>query len=188
MLENKRGRFSLDSIQSFLAILVILASTVAISYIDRTNFSLLFTLYSVAFIAFFTISKKDFNLKEILLITFGLRIFLVFSFPNLSDDIYRFIWDGNIMQSDFKSVYALLPHDALGSIESCDLSLYDKLNSKEFYSVYPPIMQICFYISGLLSGGSLILATTFLKIILIASEIGVVYFLIKILTHFSLNI
>ena len=53
-----------------------------------------------AFLAYFVILSKynkDENIKSNHLLMIGSRLLILFSFPLLSDDIYRFIWDGSLL-------------------------------------------------------------------------------------------
>ncbi|MEY2905446.1 MAG: hypothetical protein RJA52_1462 [Bacteroidota bacterium] len=136
-------------------------------FADRTSFLTYFLPYSLAFAGFFyTIIQRGKNYqlqnKDIYFAIF-LRFILVFSFPNLSDDVYRFIWDGQLIKEGFYP-YSFTPKEwilkggcGLNSFEE----LYPNLNSKEYYSVYPPILQIFFFIAVLpgfkISGTTLIL-------------------------------
>lgn len=70
------------------------------------------------------------------------RITLLPVWPTLSDDIYRYLWDGRVVVSGINP-YAHVPSDAaLAPLR--DQSLYPNLNSPDYYSVYPPVSQAMF--------------------------------------------
>lgn len=75
-----------------------------------------------------------------------IRVVLVFAFPNLSDDVYRFIWDGRCLHAGI-SPYVYLPSDLVGKASGVDQALLDQLNSPDYYSVYPPVAQLLYYIA-----------------------------------------
>jgi hypothetical protein len=71
----------------------------------------------------------------------------IFCFPNLSDDIYRFFWDGILMQNGI-SPYAHLPSQLIDEnflLENLK-QVFPLLNSPDYYSIYPPINQVFFYL------------------------------------------
>ena len=68
-------------------------------FIQRHEFATLFATYAVFFATYLfvlTNVKTDKDLSFFIIIGLILRGVAVFSFPNLSDDIYRFLWDGQI--------------------------------------------------------------------------------------------
>ena len=71
--------------------------------------------------------------------------------PSLSDDGYRYLWDGKVVVEAGVSPYALRPsdpqlRDLQGSVE------YGRMNSQEYYSVYPPVPQVGFAVAAALGG------------------------------------
>jgi len=75
-----------------------------------------------------------------------LRLTLLPSLPDLSDDIYRYVWDGWLLVSGV-SPYAFVPEDpALDHFR--DGVLFPLLNSPGFFSVYPPLSQLVFAPAG----------------------------------------
>lgn len=67
--------------------------------------------------------------------------------PTLSDDGYRYVWDGMIQSQGIASPYAYSPADS----ELRDwhgTALYERMNSRYFYSVYPPLSQAVFALAG----------------------------------------
>lgn len=76
------------------------------------------------------------------------RIILIPAFPMLSDDIYRFYWDGQLALAGI-SPYSILPEDALRSgVSGVDYTLFSKLNSPSYYTVYPPVAQLYYVIAA----------------------------------------
>jgi Gpi18-like mannosyltransferase len=83
-----------------------------------------------------------------LAIGFLIRVVLIFAFPNLSDDIYRFVWDGRCTHAGV-SPYAYLPTALVEQgITGLSPALYSELNSPDYYSVYPPLAQLLYYLSS----------------------------------------
>ena len=85
--------------------------------------------------------------REILVLGIGIRIGILFFFPNLSDDIYRFVWDGQLI-SQGVNPYGYLPSDIISKMEgSYWQHLYSNMNSPDYFTIYPPITQLLFYVS-----------------------------------------
>ena len=76
----------------------------------------------------------------------GLRLLAFPLLPELSDDGYRYVWDGKL-QHEGVNPYAYRPTDpALAPWR--DGPLFPRLNSAGYYSVYPPASQVVFWAAG----------------------------------------
>lgn len=74
------------------------------------------------------------------------RCLATISFPNLSDDVFRFIWDGRLWHMGVHP-FLMTPTDFLSSYDGLYEDLYGRLNSPDYYSIYPSIPQVIFWIS-----------------------------------------
>ncbi|MEO1262645.1 MAG: mannosyltransferase, partial [Bacteroidota bacterium] len=81
--------------------LVLLTATVLLGFfVEQNEFYKVISSYSVFFIAYVIICFHKKNISSIsfyILLSILLRFILIFAFPNLSNDIYRFIWDGRLL-------------------------------------------------------------------------------------------
>lgn len=116
------------------------------------------------------------------------RIILVFSVPNLSDDFYRFIWDGRLWASGhhpFAEIpsYYILNDSAIGGI---DTELFQKLNSPHYFTIYPPLAQFIFWFSVKLSPQSIHGSVVVMKLILLTAETGSIVLIKKLLKQYGL--
>ena len=125
--------------------------------IVRSQFELLLIDFSALFLLYFLAIKfLDFDWFS----SIFLRLVLFASIPTLSDDYFRFIWDGNLMancQNPFKYLPSELPKN----------EIYDGLNSKNYYSVYPPFLQLIFGFSSLVANGNILANVNVMRIIII---------------------
>jgi hypothetical protein len=118
------------------------------------------------------------------------RVILVFAFPNLSDDVYRFVWDGHLLNAGIN------PFDHLPSyyienqtpIAGINKALFEQLNSPEYFTIYPPVAQLTFALSTWLFPSSLYGAAIVMKLFLLAFEIGNIILITKLLQHFQLPV
>ncbi len=75
-----------------------------------------------------------------------LRLAFLPLLPGLTDDLYRYVWDG-WLQIEGINPYRFPPeHDALAAFQAAPI--YDELNSQPYYSVYPPLAQVGFAVGG----------------------------------------
>jgi hypothetical protein len=117
-----------------------------------------------------------------------LRLMLVFSLPNFSDDIYRFIWDGRLILNGIN------PFDHLPSyyiennlaIDGLTLDLYNQLNSPNYFTVYPPVNQFIFATAVWLFPNSILGTSIIMKSFLFLFELGSLFLIVDLLRYFKL--
>ncbi|MEM6769728.1 MAG: hypothetical protein AAF597_04000 [Bacteroidota bacterium] len=154
--------------------------------VDRTDFWSLFLAFVVAFLGCFLLARereKIPHLKYLIALGIVLRIALVFAFPLLSDDLYRFLWDGYLINAGYNPfvelpAYYLEPGNEVPGLTS---ELYSLLNSPDYYTIYPPIAQGVFSLATWLSPGSWYGASVVMKLFLFACELGSLWLLWQLL-------
>lgn len=67
--------------------------------------------------------------------------------PVLSDDAYRYVWDG-LLQVEGVNPYAFRPAEIQRTALQQE-PIFERLNSASYYSVYPPLSQFIFAFGGL---------------------------------------
>ncbi|MEO8794207.1 MAG: hypothetical protein ABI390_02005, partial [Daejeonella sp.] len=157
--------------------------------VERSNFGYLISIYSFLFLLYFIILLKPDLLDQKTAIISGLlfRFSLLFFIPNLSDDIYRFLWDGRIQQLGFNP-FDYKPSEFLNIYSDAFLQeLFPRLNSADYYSVYPQFLQTIFKFTVQLSKQNIFAAAIILKTIILFFEAGSVYLLIQLLKINRLN-
>ena len=151
----------------------------------------LFSLYSILFVCYYLILNQT-QLKEQQLTYLSLILRLVFigAIPNLSQDFYRFIWDGRLVLSALNP-YLTTPNELMGY--QPDLFpqmklLYEDMGSlsAEHFSNYPPLHQLPFLIAATLSKHSILGSVIVLRIILIGADLGLLFFGKKLLKKLQL--
>ncbi|MDX1941636.1 MAG: glycosyltransferase 87 family protein [Saprospiraceae bacterium] len=183
--------------QKVLLSILLLILTIWLGYfINQSAFEKLiigFVPFFIIYLLVFHKTKSDVinssnNISFWLGLGIFLRIVLVFSFPNLSDDIYRFYWDGLLSTHGYNPFDYLPDYYIQNNILSEYLTpeLYYKLNSKDHYTIYPPILQAVFAIAAWLSPKNIIIAGIIMKLFLLLSEIGSILLIKKILQKFKL--
>jgi hypothetical protein len=163
-----------------------LAGYIWIGYFTvRTDFTQLILLYLALFgLYFFILYAKvlDSHFKIAIGAALAFRLALLFMTPNLTDDHFRFIWDGLLVASRHNP-YLMLPSEFIHGLETVPgltMSLYSHLNSPDFYSVYPPVCQFIFGLSAKLSGGSIFDNIILLRVFILLAEFGTLTLLYKL--------
>jgi len=160
-------------------------------FTSRENTIPLFTLYGSLFAAYIAswYSVREQSVTHYIYAAIGLRLLLLFSVPVLSDDIYRFIWDGRLLANGI-SPFAAVPIDYIsnqsGQIPGIDSSLFQLLNSPEYFTVYPPLSQLVFWLAAVISPDSTFGSIIVVRVLIIVAEIGCIYLIKKLLAHYQL--
>ncbi len=107
----------------------------------------------------------------------GLRLLALLAFPRLSEDVYRFIWDGALWWSELHPLDAtpLQVADSVGAgaaFAKTHDGLLAAMNSRNYFTVYPPGSQLVFALGGLVAGTPW-LATLLIKVVLLLGDLAV---------------
>lgn len=107
------------------------------------------------------------------------RLAIIFSQPYLSDDIYRYIWDGRVQASGINP-YRYIPADqALGSLR--DEKIYPKINRRDYArTIYPPVAEGFFLFITRFSE-----SVTWMKTVMVAFEAVAAWAIIQLLISFG---
>ncbi len=149
---------------------------------QRHEFTALFVAYAVCFLAYLyalKLTKTEADLDFFLKTAIILRGLILFAFPNLSDDIYRFVWDGHLIRLG-ENPFSHLPTYYVQNQLFTDVltpELFAKLNSPNYFSVYPSVCQGVFFVAVSIFPKSILGATIVIKSFLFACEIGTLFLL-----------
>ncbi len=153
---------------------------------EQSDFYLIVLFYGPLFLLYlstYRLFKTHHDILYFVFVAIFLRLILIFAFPNLSDDIYRFLWDGHLINEGINP-YLYTPQewfDQQGDEESIYHLLFPHLNSPDYYSVYPPVCQYIFALCARLGFGSVYWSSVLMKAIFLIAEIITIYFLLKLL-------
>jgi hypothetical protein len=158
---------------------------------DQSDFSILITLFGLSFLCYvFFIRSKRIESKHfyvLLGVGFLVRAVLIFCFPNLSNDIYRFFWDGILSQNAINP-YTILPSELICETFKpiiLDQALFDLLNSQNYYTIYPPVGQAFFYLSSFFS--DIYTFSVAMKILFLAFEGLAIYYILRLCKLLDVN-
>ncbi len=71
--------------------------------------------------------------------------------PELSDDLYRYLWDGHVFASGLNP-YAHAPDDA--ELAALRTPWHDRINHPDIRTIYPPLAQVLFLFVAVVGGGA----------------------------------
>lgn len=162
--------------------------------LKRTDHLLIFITYIVLFVGGLLLTIHFVRKRNPWLLLFLLGLLFRLSFllvtPHLSDDYFRFTWDGEL-QNDGYSAFEFLPknYKEFFKGDSIKLQKYENLyeagteefpgglNSKNYYSIYPTVNQFVFATSSMIGSpndGNLIM----MRIWILIAEV-VSFFLLR---------
>lgn len=173
----------------FLAIIVSTCYIVLSYFTKRHETINLLCLYSILFFAYLYINlkvKKEYTQHYVWLSVF-INLIMLFAVPSLSDDFYRFIWDGRLLQAGVHPFAAIPSYYAQNNfqVEGLTPDLYDALNSKEYFTIYPPVAQGIFWLATFFSKS--VLGSLFvMKVLILLSQIVSIMLVQKILQQLKL--
>jgi hypothetical protein len=137
------------------------------------------------------IGKTNFNLLAY--VAFIFRAVFILAIPNLSQDFYRFIWDGQMLLlglNPYLSTPAFEINQGMISGFHNQIELYQGMGvlNASHYSNYPPLNQILFVFGNLFPGNSILSSVIGLRLIIIAADFGILYFGKKLLERLNIPI
>ena len=183
--------------KKYSTLLVIILSVICYFFfayfLERTQFYIVSFLWIALFSGFYLLlQNKNSSFKNLIIVAILFRCIFLFAIPNLSQDFYRFIWDGRMLLNGFNP-YLSLPETFiqlnLQPIAEAS-TLYDgmgELNGSH-YTNYPPLNQFCFFIAALFASKSVFGSVIVLRVLIILADIGILYFGKKLLERLNLPV
>ena len=178
-------------------VLLILISTILFFlfayFLERTAFYKLVFLWISLFGCFYLLMKSNtITFSNLIGISILFRLIFLFATPNLSQDFYRFIWDGRMILEGLNP-YLSLPESFIqqGTNPIAEASkLYHGMGEMNgsHYTNYPPLNQLCFLIAALFSSKSIFGSIVVLRLMIILADIGILYFGKKLLEKLQLPV
>jgi hypothetical protein len=109
------------------------------------------------------------------------RLSIIFYPPYLSDDIYRYVWDGRVQAAGINP-YRYIPADEqLAGLR--DTKIYPNINRRDYaHTIYPPVAEGAFFLITRVSQ-----SVTWMKVFMVVSEALAVWALLKLLASFGLG-
>ena len=101
-------------------------------------------LYGIA--VFWTLRQKSGSVRTLILFGLLFRLTMWNSPVSLSDDIYRYVWDGRVQLAGINPYRYAPEEDSLASLR--DSTIYTAINHRQIPTIYPPLAQTFFALMG----------------------------------------
>ena len=177
------------------SVLVLIPVLIIAYFLTRETFLPFITLYGLAFAGFVMLYQQaslDDNIRFYVRLSWVIRILLLFAVPGLSNDFYRFIWDGRMSFLGLNP-YMVLPADffeqgTLQQVGKDAQELYAGMGSlsPHNYTCYPPLNQLFFFLPAALFPQNIIMHMILLRVIIMGADFGVIFWGRKILRKMHL--
>jgi len=173
---------------SILLVLTGIAFYYSFGYdLDRSDFIKLISLYTGLFFISFKLIQLEKNNFWLLAGTAVLfRSIFIIATPNLSQDFYRFIWDGTLILEGLNP-YLSVPNE-FSSATGVKKTLIQGMGSLSAgnYTSYPPVNQLLFAISAFVGGKGILGSVVVMRFLIILADLGILYFGRKLLQKLNL--
>jgi len=112
-----------------------------------------------------------------------LRLIYLFATPALSDDVFRYLWDGHLTLQGI-SPYLFAPQD---SSDAGPQQLFGLMNSRQYHSIYPPVLQGVFALASKAGGDSILAGIIALRGMAILAELVTMLLILKLLFMWKMD-
>lgn len=175
-----------------ISLIYIFCSWLLLSFQPREDFSSLIAIYAACFAGYLLIVHfKKASFRYVLNVAIITHVGALLFIPHLSNDIFRFLWDGSITwmgENPFDStpneLWTQTKFNRSEYLSDLRAGMSDL--SKQNYTCYPTINQF-YFVAATSFSNSIVVQSIALKILIIVTQgFGIVYF-VKLLQHFSLK-
>lgn len=132
-------------------------------------------------VAFLSLRSRDSRSLLVLGLVFAalFRLSIIFSPPYLSDDIYRYIWDGRVQFAGINP-YRYIPADE-SLAELRDEKIYPNINRRDYaHTMYPPVAEGLFLLITRFSE-----SVTWMKAAMVGFEAVAIWAIVQLLISFG---
>jgi alpha-1,6-mannosyltransferase len=102
--------------------------------------------------AWIVVRARSSNSTLLIVVAFAIifRLSILFAPPYLSDDIYRYVWDGRVQAAGINPYRYIPAAPELAHLR--DETIYPKINRKDWaHTIYPPVAQVVFFLTTRIS-------------------------------------
>jgi hypothetical protein len=160
-------------------------------FVERQEISVLLGCWGILFGCYFILIRQKEQVEKIIIWGILLRLIWLFAIPALSDDFYRFAWDGRLVVNG-QNPFLYIPTDLMQipemAVQINAEELFQHLNSPNYYSVYPPLNQYLFWLASFTSSNNLWVNVILLRVIILVAECGTLWILYKLSKEKNTNI
>jgi len=133
-------------------------------------------IYLIA--AWIVVRARPSNSTLLIAVAFAIvfRLSIIFAPPYLSDDIYRYVWDGRVQAAGINPYRYIPAAPELAHLR--DETIYPKINRKDWaHTIYPPVAQVVFFLTTRISE-----SVTWMKATMLLFELVTIWAVARLLT------
>ncbi len=176
----------INSIAIVAVVLYLFAEIALLFMTPRDETVQLLTVYFAMCGAYLVLYQEIRSIRSAAFLGVFFRGIAWFAFPTLSEDLYRFIWDGTVILEGV-SPYALTPIEFYKeNLHTPFEQIFPLINSTSYYSVYPTVIQVISAF-GALASNDLYLSSLIIKLPLLLAEIATIWMLPQVLLKFNIS-
>jgi hypothetical protein len=128
--------------------------------------------------AWIVMRARSSNSTVLIAIAFAVifRLSILFAPPYLSDDIYRYVWDGRVQAVGINPYRYIPAAPELAQLR--DEAIYPKINRRDWAkTIYPPVAQVVFFLTTRISE-----SVTWMKATMLGFELVTIWAIAQLLT------
>ncbi len=156
---------------------------------SRTNDTVILSLTVLLGFAYWATVRGNHSITVIVIMAVGARLINIIPLPLLSDDYFRFLWDGELWLAGYHPL-DFVPKDAPPSFYADgqmrfgnpNKELLANMNSAGYFTVYPPLSQLVFAFAAWM-GDSIEEGVRWIKAVIIFGELIVLSLLYDLDKH-----
>ena len=123
---------------------------------SRTQFPAFLACIGICFLCYRLLLNhiSGLSFRQIFVAGLFLRLIFIAATPLLSDDYFRYLWDGHLVTQGINP-YNQTPTQVIVNQGEIASQWLNGMNSSSYYSIYPPLVQFAFAFSSLgIPGGT----------------------------------
>ncbi|HZH90937.1 MAG TPA: glycosyltransferase 87 family protein, partial [Pyrinomonadaceae bacterium] len=137
-------------------------------------------LYALAAWLVWRAGERRSTLLLVVVFAAAFRLSVLFAPPFLSDDIYRYVWDGRVQAAGVNPFRHVPAADALRFLR--DAEIYPNINRRDYApTIYPPLAQMIFFLTTRVSE-----SIVWMKAVMVLFEAAGLCALVALLASFKL--
>ncbi len=157
-------------------------------HVDRTQSVAVLGIFGLLWVVFFVQWKYwKTGIWQLIALAMLLRSVYLLAIPELSDDVFRYIWDGWLSVNGV-SPYEWVPSEWIARTDDSTFGqLYPLLNSPDYYSIYPPVLQFFYAAAAWLGQGNVHHSIVILRLFVLFAEFGSILLVRQLLKAWGMD-
>ncbi len=118
----------------------------------------------------------------VVLVALALRVPFLVTAPILSDDIFRYIWDGRVQHAGINPYRYAPEEQTIAFLREGHEQNFQGINNKDIPTIYPPFMEMAFFVATTVSESVL-----WMKLFFVLADLALIFLLARLLESLQLN-